>query len=192
MSARLTMRSALLAMPLVLAACSVAEDDDSTVETEAEATNETMATFIAGEPDLTTVAALLNESGLASMFDGPASYTLLAPDDAAFSAADAKAGNLRDPSQRAIAVAILRDHILPGLIMPEDILAQIEANDGEPVDMTTYGDAVVRFSLDDDGALAARIDDGLPVALAKTASRASNGAIIQVDRILTGSDTHGQ
>src|SRR5690606_2675136 len=99
---------------------------------------------------LSVVAAALGDSGLAQVFDGAGSYTIFAPNDAAFDALGETGAALREPGQRAAMAAVLRDHIVPGYLTPTDIEAAIEAQGGS-VKVETMGDHSLTFSRADGG-----------------------------------------
>ena len=103
-----------------VSACSD-EAEEPNSEASAEPSNETLASSLNDAPGLTTVASGLGDSGLAKVFDGTASYTLLAPTDDAFGKLGDKMNTLKGPENRAAMAAILRDHILPGHLTPTDI-----------------------------------------------------------------------
>lgn len=168
--------AATLAVALPLVACSETEQA-ATGET---VSNDTLASGLAGNGDLSTVSGALNDSGLAQVFDGTASYTLLAPTDVAF-AALADAG-LDKPENRALLVDILRDHVLPGALSEGDIAKAIETS-GSPVEMTTMGETTVKFAMDGDR-LTVTGADGSSAHIAGEAVLASNGAAIPIDAVL--------
>ena len=70
-----------LAGSLLLAACSGGSGADD--ETAPGPSAETLAVMVAQADDLSAVSATLKDAGLAQVFDGTGSYTLLAPQDGA-------------------------------------------------------------------------------------------------------------
>jgi uncharacterized surface protein with fasciclin (FAS1) repeats len=171
--------AALGAAVLALQGCS-----SETADSEpAEVSNETLATMVAADDGLSTVSGVLGDAGLAQVFDGVAAYTLFAPQDAAFDALDEAGDDLRTPEQRAAMVAILRDHIVPGYLTPEDIRNAIEQADDGSVEMRTMGDHTLTFTRSND-TITVTSEDGASAEFAGEALRASNGVAIPLDGVL--------
>lgn len=173
--------AASLGLSLSLAACS-GEAPDSAERAEAGGTvsNDTLASELADAGSLSTVSTALKDTGLGSVFDGSAAYTLLAPSDTAFKAVADQ--NLSAPENKALLAEVLRDHILPGALSEADIAKAIEAN-GKPVEMTTMGDTTVKFSMDGDK-LIMTTGDGQTAHLAGKGILATNGAALPIDAVL--------
>jgi uncharacterized surface protein with fasciclin (FAS1) repeats len=176
---RLALSLALTAVALALQGCS---RDDAADET-AEASDETLAALITEADGLSTVAGVIGEAGLAQVFDGAASYTLLAPKDSAFEALGGAGEELRSPEERPAMVAILRDHIVPGYLTPQDIAKAVEAADDGSVEMRTMGDHVVTFTGEGD-TITVTAEDGATARFAGEALRGSNGVTIPLDGVL--------
>ena len=174
--------AAALAAAVSLGACSKGNDSEATATAtgNADAGHRTLAATIGSAPGLTTVSTALSEAGLADVFDGPGSYTLLAPDDDAFAKVDNKA--LTDPANRAELVAVLRGHILPGHLTPDAIKQAIAAKKG-PVKMRTLADSMVTFSADGD-TLTATGADGAKAKIDGAALVASNGVVLPLDGLV--------
>ena len=170
------MLSASLALAIPLAACSDSEEA-ATGET---VSNDTLASELANTGTLSTVSAALNETGLAQVFDGTASYTLLAPTDTAF---EALAGmGLDKPENRALLAEVLRDHVLPGAFSEADIADAIESTGG-PVEMTTMGGKTVTFAMEGE-TLTVTSEGGASAAVGTQPVLASNGAAMPIDTVL--------
>jgi uncharacterized surface protein with fasciclin (FAS1) repeats len=175
----------LAAVALALHGCSrddAAEGEAADGEA-AEVSNETLAELIAEADGLSTVSGVIGEAGLAQVFDGAASYTLLAPQDSAFEALGEAGEELRSAEQRPAMVAILRDHIVPGYLTPQDIAKAIEAADDSSVEMRTMGDHVLTFTGEGD-AITVTAEDGATARFAGEALRGSNGVAIPLDGVL--------
>ena len=138
----------IAAASLALAGCSNEAASDAGAESEAEV-ERTLAAALKSEGELSTVGSAIDDAGLSGVFDGPGSYTVLAPNDAAFSALGSSGEAMMAEDGRALLVAVLRDHIMPGHLEPDAIRAAIEKNGG-PVEMGTLGEGTVTFSLDAD------------------------------------------
>ena len=168
---------ALLAVP----ACSADETADQT-DAESEPTDDTLAAAISDADGLTVVASALGDSGLAQVFDGAGSYTIFAPNDAAFEALGETGAALREPGQSAAMAAVLRDHIVPGYLTPADIESAIEAQGGA-VKVETMGDHALTFTRADDG-IRVTSEDGSAAMLTGNALKARNGVAIALDGVL--------
>ena len=168
---------ALLAVP----ACSADETADQAAA-ESEPTDDTLAAAISDADGLTVVATALGNSGLAQVFDGAGSYTIFAPNDAAFEALGETGAALREPGQSAAMAAVLRDHIVPGYLTPADIESAIEAQGGA-VKVETMGDHALTFSRADDG-IRVTSEDGSAAMLTGNALKARNGVAIALDGVL--------
>ena len=141
----------------------------------------TVASAIAGSKDLRQLSLALSETQLAPVLDGKGEYTLLAPNDAAFEALGAKGKALKAKDQQPLLIAVLRSHLLPGLVTPPAIAAAIAREHG-PVEMKTMAGGRVRFSKDETGFA---VTNGNTTAhLAGTVQTASNGAILPIDAVL--------
>lgn len=171
-----------LAAVASLAACSGQERDDSRAGETQALRGGTMAAALRESPELSTVAGAVVGTDLNTLFDGVASYTLLAPTNDAFAALGARGDALLGEEQRPLLVAVLRDHILPGHLRPEDIAAAIEAR-GQPVRMTTLGGDEVTFAREGDAITVTR-GDGSTARLTGSAIAASNGVVIPVGAVL--------
>ena len=179
-SARILAPVALGLGAVTLAACSDSVGEAGTTsETDA---NSTIADVLASSGDHSTLAAALSDSGLAKLFEGPGSYTILAPVNAAFEAEGTGAAELLEEEQRPILVAILRGHMIPGHLTAEAIAEAAELGGG-PVEMRTLGGGIVTFT-NGEGGLVASGPDGTSVKVTGQAAAANNGVVIPVDGLL--------
>ena len=169
---------ALVLLPL--AGCNKAADSTATA---AQSSAATLTSAIGGAPGLTTVAAALKETGLATVFDGTAPYTLLAPDDDAFGKLGASAAMLKAPENGAAMAAVLKAHILPGYVTVADINAALKAAQGKPVRMKTMSGDEVTFTRTGEE-LTATAADGSTANVSGSALTASNGVAIPIDTVL--------
>ncbi|MXO76060.1 hypothetical protein GRI40_12625 [Altererythrobacter aerius] len=174
-----------LALLASLAACS----DDAKTAPAAQTTEtaqRTLAAAIGDAPNLTTVAGALSESGLGDVFDGPGSYTLLAPDDRAFAALGEPGKALTDPAHRAELVAILRGHMIPGHLTTEAIAQAIAQKQG-PVTMRTLADSAVTFSQAGDTITVAGAN-GERATIDGAGIIASNGVVLPMDGLVKSAE----
>jgi uncharacterized surface protein with fasciclin (FAS1) repeats len=172
-------------MAVALAAAAGLTACSSEPETTAAAqgtSNDTLATVLAQTEGFGTASRALGETGLAPIFDGPGTYTLLAPSDEAFAGLGDAAEPLMAEDQRAVLVALLRNHIVPGQIDVASVRSAIEAKDG-PVRMRTLGGGTVSFSLDGENLIVS--GEGQQAGI-DTAGEviASNGAMLPIDAVL--------
>ena len=165
----------------LLPACSGAETDENTEETQ-DYTTRTLAAALGELPELASLNGAISGAQLSSVFDGPASYTVLAPVDSAFSALGEQGQALMTEEQRPVLAGVLREHILPGHLTPEDFAAAIESQGGE-VTMTTFGGGDLTFSKDGDTIIATS-PSGEVARFSGTATAATNGVIIPVDSVM--------
>lgn len=171
---------ALASLPVV-SACSDTGAADSQTATKDEGTT-TLASALGAGDDMDMLRDALEESELSGVLDGPASYTVLAPGDAAFEAMGEQGEALFEDEQRPVLVALLRDHLLPGHLTPEAIGEAIDKKGG-PVTMATLGDAEVTFSRSGDTVQVAMADGG-SATFAGRAIATNNGVVIPIDTVL--------
>ena len=164
--------AAATAIALAVAACS-GGDEAGEQAAQTEVSDETLA----------TASQAVEETGLAQVFEGVAAYTFLAPTDEAFDRLGEASADLRSPEQRPAMAAILRDHIVPGYLTPDDIRNAIELSDDDRVEMRTTGGHVLTFTADSD-AITVAAEDGATAQFAGEALRARNGVAIPLDGVL--------
>lgn len=169
---------ALAAIPL--ASCEKVEEDRT--EAAGGEVHRTLASAIASAPELSVVSDALSDSGLAGVFDGPGSYTVLAPQDDAFRQLGDGEQSIASPEAKPVLVAVLRDHILPGHLTPAAIREAVAAQGG-PVRMRTLGEGNVSFSLDGE-TIRVESDEGMRASVEGAALTASNGMVIPIDGLL--------
>jgi uncharacterized surface protein with fasciclin (FAS1) repeats len=126
--------------------------DPSRMESEA-----TIAVSVAATPGLHTLAAELRTAELDQLLGGDGPYTLFAPTDAAFTRlAPGIANDLLAPQNRAALVALLRYHVVPGVMSTEELTARIRAGGGratlttlggQPITATMTGDVITLTSV---------------------------------------------
>lgn len=173
--------AAVAALALIpLGACS--DDGGNAAGSEDGPVERSLTTALAGAGELSRVNEAVDEAGLAGVFQGAGSYTVLAPTDAAFDALGDDGQVLTRPEGRAVLVAILRDHVVPGHLMPEAIRTAIERQGG-PVEMRTLGEGTVAFSLDGER-IAVTGPGGVPAHLSGEPLVARNGVVLPVDALL--------
>ncbi|WP_160736926.1 fasciclin domain-containing protein [Altericroceibacterium endophyticum] len=167
---------------LPLSACSSEKDQQPAPSTQQD-TTQTLAATISDAPGLTITARALRDIGIAPVFDGAGSYTILAPDDDAFGLLGETGTYLQQPEQAPIMAAILRDHIIPGYLTRQDIDNAVKAADSGEVRMRTLGNHFITFSHAQSG-LVVTSENGQRAHLAQKSLEGSNGVAIPIDVVL--------
>ena len=171
--------AALALVPLV--GCNKAADESDATATEPGAA--TLTAAIGGAPGMSTVAAALKSTGLATVFDGTAPYTVLVPQDDAFGALGEAGAKLKAPENGAAMAAVLKAHVLPGYMTVADIGAALTRAQGKPVRMTTMAGSVVTLTRSGE-AIAVTAADGSTAKVSGSELTAGNGVAIPVDAVL--------
>lgn len=165
-----------------LAGCGQATDKTAT-----EASNPsgaaTLAAAIGEAAGMSTVAAGLKGTGLNTVFDGSAPYTLLAPEDDAFGALGDTGTMLTAPENGAAMAQVLKAHVLPGYMTVADIDAALTRAKGKPVKITTMAGSEVSFARTGE-VLTVTAADGSTAKVSGKEVTASNGVAIPVDAVL--------
>jgi len=166
-----------------LAGCGEKPGDGKTTAANANTASGTLASAVSGAAGMSTVAGALKSSGLATVFDGNAPYTLLAPDDDAFGALGDAGAALKTPENAAAMAAVLRAHTLPGFVTRADLDAALTAAKGKPVKMKTMAGDEVSFARAGD-TIAVTAPDGSSAKLDGKEIAASNGVALPIDAVL--------
>ncbi|CAN5137984.1 hypothetical protein BH24PSE1_BH24PSE1_01350 [soil metagenome] len=180
-------------LPLCLCAAALALGgcNQSDTGNTAEPSQSSEATDAAGEQ--TIAASLAQDSrflaaaravGLDATLAGPGPYTVLVPSDEAFG--QVEGGVLTDtanPQNRGEVTTLLTYHILPGVILAEDIGQAIDNGQGRAVLATMGGETLTatregdKIVLGDSG--------GGKATITQADSKKSNGVVHNIDRVLT-------
>ena len=121
--------------------------------------------------------------GLDSTLAGPGPYTVLVPTDQAFG--QIQEGALNDPGNaqnRAEITRILTYHILPGVILAEDIGNAIESGGGNTV-LATMGGETLTATREGD-AIVLTDGSGGQARITQADQQRSNGVVHQIDTVL--------
>ena len=180
------MRRSIMLTLGVLALVPLAGCDKATDKTTATATEPGAATLtsaIGGAPGMSTVAAAIKGTGLATVFDGTAPYTVLVPQDDAFGALGETASKLEAPENGAAMAAVIKAHVLPGYMTVADIGAALTRTKGKPVRMTTMAGSDVTFTRSGE-TLTVTAADGSTAKVSGSELTAGNGVAIPVDAVL--------
>jgi uncharacterized surface protein with fasciclin (FAS1) repeats len=168
-----------------LAACDKADKADKAAPavTAANGRAETLTAAIGDAPGLTTLTAGLKGTGLATVFEGAAPYTVLAPDDDAFGKLGDAAATLKAPENGAAMATVIKAHVLPGYVTLRDIGAALDKAQGKPVRMTTMAGDELTFARDGE-TLTVTSPDGVVAKVSGSQLSAGNGVAIPVDTVL--------
>lgn len=140
-----------------------------------------------------TIAASLDQKGkffaaakavgLDATLAGPGPYTVLVPSDDAFGKAEGDAlKNSTDPKNRAQITRILTYHILPGVILSDDISKAIENGKGKAVLATMDGETLTATK--DGGNIVLTGGNGSKATVTQADIKASNGVVHDIDAVL--------
>jgi uncharacterized surface protein with fasciclin (FAS1) repeats len=176
----------LCAAALALGACSQSASDNNA----AAPTQPGKAAEAAGDK---TIAAALDQNGkffqaakavgLDATLAGPGPYTVLVPDDAAFTKAQGDAlKDPADPQNRAEITRVLTYHILPGVILADDISKAIDTGKGKAILATMGGQNLTATK--DGGKIILSGDGTSKATITGADTKASNGVIHSVDSVL--------
>ena len=168
---------------LALSACSKPAPSAGADTAAMTKSSKSLSEVIGADAQFKTLAASLKSTGLDGVFSGKGDYTVLAPTEAAFAALGDQAAGLTAPEQQAMLAAVLRSHVIPGMLTTDDIGKAIEANDGQPISMRTMGTGSVSFARKGSD-LAVTADDGSSAKLSGAGMAASNGAVLPIDAVL--------
>jgi uncharacterized surface protein with fasciclin (FAS1) repeats len=140
-----------------------------------------------------TIAASLDQNGkffqaakavgLDATLAGPGPYTVLVPDDVAFAKAQGDA--LKDPANpqnRAEITRVLTYHILPGVILADDISKAIDTGKGKAILATMGGQNLTATK--EGGKIVLSGDGGSKATITGPDTKATNGVIHSVDSVL--------
>ena len=173
---------ALLATTAAIAGCSESDSSNEAASSTRDVGTQSLGTALGDLDDATILRGAMTDTELAGILDSPASYTILAPTDAAFGALEQDAAGLTEAEQKPLLLALVRNHLLPGHLTPETIANAIEAQEGA-VTMTTLGDGEVTFARDGDD-LTVAFGDGPQARIVGQPVAANNGVIIPLDAVL--------
>lgn len=172
------MRPLALLLVLSLAACADPEPDPAPAPAPGPAADEgrqTVADVAEANPQLGTLARLLDVSGLgATLADTAATYTLFAPTDAAFDALGADAVAALEADSAAARTALL-DHVLATRLLSVDVFPDLA--------FESVGGAEITFA-EADGGLAVR-SGGTTAQITAPDLDAENGVVHVIDTVLT-------
>lgn len=172
---------------LALAGCSKSETaPDATASGTATAvapSDTSVADALDDADGLQVTAEALKQTGLAGIFSGKASYTLLAPTDDAFAKLGDKGKTLTDGANTAALAALLKAHILPGYLTAADIRTAVDKSSGRTMKMRTMAGQEVTFAKDGD-ALVVSTADGASARMSGDPVAGKGSIALPVDTVL--------
>lgn len=138
-------------------------------------------TIAAGLAPGSRFVAIAKAAGLDQTLAGPGPYTVLVPDDGAFSGA--AAGELETkPENRAKLTGFLTNLILPGTVMAADIGKAIDNGKGKAILATMSGGTVTATR--DGGKTVLADAAGNKATITKADDQFSNGVVHHIDALL--------
>lgn len=170
--------AAALTLSLGLTACGQSDAEPETAGA-VEPTHQTLAASLKDGDGLDSLESVVEASGLQTVLEGVGPYTILAPTDAAFTAAGGAPGG----NEKAQGATLVRAHILPGAVTRADISAALDRASNGKVEMRTMDDGVVTFSREGQ-TIRVTAADGATALLTGRETAASNGVIQPVDGVL--------
>ncbi|HLA63575.1 MAG TPA: fasciclin domain-containing protein, partial [Rhodothermales bacterium] len=125
-------RLALIPLLLVATGCGLSDADQ--VRGDA-------AAVITSVDALNTFEAAAEATGLLPELAGPGPYTVFAPNELAFAYLGEARDRLLDPAVRRLLVRVLRHHVVPGDVSPDDLTdgATLQTLDGTPLHVRRFG-----------------------------------------------------
>lgn len=161
---------ALLALPVVLAACASDEEAAEPSPSPTMAQKDIVDTAVeAGS--FTTLVSAIESAGLVETLKGEGPYTVFAPTDDAFAAVPAETLDALLADPQGALTDVLTFHVVPGKVMSGDLSDGMMADtvNGQPLQITVAEDGTVKV-------------EGATVTTADIET--SNGVIHVIDTVL--------
>jgi uncharacterized surface protein with fasciclin (FAS1) repeats len=140
--------------------------------------NKTIAAGLAADSQFIAAA---KAAGLDQTLAGPGPYTVLVPDDAAFTAAPAGTFDTK-PGNRAKITGVLTNMILPGTVLVADIDKAIETGKGKAVLATMGGGTLTATK--EDGKTVLTDSAGTKATITKGDEQFTNGVVHRISAVL--------
>lgn len=175
----------LTALSLALAGCGDGEQANQTnaAQPAAEASPGGDQTIAASLEQNSRFFGAVRASGLDATLAGPGPYTVLVPSDQAFAQLPEGALNdLMQPEARGQLTDILTYHILPGVVLVEDIRRAIDNADGRAI-LATMGGETLTATREGDNIVLADAGGGRAVITQADMQR-SNGVMHHINGVL--------
>ncbi|HEX6219203.1 MAG TPA: fasciclin domain-containing protein [Sphingomicrobium sp.] len=184
MSRRVITLGLLLSLA-ALPACNQAADGDQAANVAAgNAAGEAGATIASGLAQDSQFLAAAKAAGLDATLAGPGPYTVLAPSNDAFAKLpEGTLAGLQTPEKKAELTGLLTYHILPGVVLAEDIGKAIDNAKGKAVLATMGGETVTAAKEGDKIVLTDAA--GNKATVVKADEKRSNGIVHEIDTVLS-------
>lgn len=173
-------------MPAALGLATIGLGACTAEDSEAEAGEATVAPSIAevleNADNLSRFNTALATAGIESVFEGPGSYTILAPTDDAFAKLSAEGDALTAEGNGAVLAALLRNHILPGHISAETMNASLASSD-TGMEIRNLGNSVLKITREGNQVLVSN-DNGARAQIDGSELETERGVVIPIDTVL--------
>ena len=147
-----------------------------------QAGGQTIGQALSQSPDHSTLLAAVNAAGLGGTLGGAGPYTVFAPTNAAFAKLPAGAADgLMQPANKAALVAVLRAHVVPGVVTSKDLAAALKRRGGKTQLATMNGNTLLLTEANGEITIAGK--NG-PVRVVRPDMLQSNGVVHSIDTVL--------
>lgn len=146
--------------------------------------NKTIVANASASKDHTTLVSAIKTAGLEQTLSGAGPYTVFAPTNAAFEKLPAgTAESLMKPESKGALTGILTYHIVPGVVLAEDLRRSIQRGNGKTELATVNGGRLT--ATDANGTILLTDANGGQARVTQADVVQSNGVIHVVDGVLT-------
>lgn len=140
-------------------------------------------TIAAGLDKNSRFAQAAKAAGLDATLAGPEPYTVLVPNDAAFAKAQGVMADPSKPENRAELTRVLTLHILPGMVLADDLSKAIDNGKGKALIQTMGGETLTATK--DGGKIVLTDGSGGKATIVEADQKRSNGVVQGIDAVLT-------
>ena len=173
-------------LALAVAACNNKNSTDAN-EAASETSKEAAKaagnnTIAAGLDKNSRFAQAAKAAGLDATLAGPEPYTVLVPTDAAFANAQGAMADPSKPESRAELTRVLTLHILPGMVLADDLSKAIDNGKGKALIQTMGGETLTATK--DGGKIVLTDASGGKATITKADDVFSNGVVHHLDAVL--------
>ena len=145
--------------------------------------NKTIVENASASADHTTLVSAVKAAGLEQTLSGAGPYTVFAPTNAAFAKLPAGAAeNLMRPETKAALTGILTYHVVPGVVLAQDLRNSIQRGGGK-AELATVGGGKLTAS-EADGVIIVTDAKGGQARVTQGDVMQSNGVVHVVDAVL--------
>ena len=145
--------------------------------------NKTIVENASASTDHTTLVSAVKAAGLDQTLSGAGPYTVFAPTNAAFAKLPAGAvEGLMTPESKGQLTGILTYHVVPGVVLAEDLKRSIERGEGK-AELATVGGGTLTAS-EADGVIVLTDAKGGQARVTQGDVMQSNGVVHVVDAVL--------